>query len=254
MQQIQPSNNKSELKISFYKKLSRKKWFQIARPIIITLIFLLLIYLLTILGVFKIKKIEIKEDLEYVQDISEVSNQYIGQGYFSLNLVELEEDVKKSDKYIKQISAQKIFPNKIYLVIEEYEPMSYLEYKETCYIFSQEGLILEQEVEYEKCIIENGIELTSNQNVIADNRLIFDKELLDIVTILKEFGWKVLLVNFRENVLEVSDGEKTIIIEINQEYEKQLSKLYLVLEKVNIEGIEYKSLDLRFERPVMKVE
>ena len=45
-----------------------------------------------------------------------------------------------------------------------------------------------------------------------------------------------------------------VIIEINQDYMIQASKLYLVLEKANIDGIEYKSLDLRFERPVMKLK
>jgi len=249
-----PVNSPSELKIPLYRKLCRKKWFRIARPIIIVGIVVLLIYILTVLGVFQIKKFENSNALKHTQDLSVLTSQYIGQGYFALNLNELEQEIQKSDKYIKSVSAEKIFPNKVRLLIEEYQPISYLEYKETCYIFSQEGLILEEMIEYEECFLEKGIKLISNQNIIAEGKLIFDKELSEVIKILSKFGWEISTVNFKENVLEIGDGEKVVIIEINQDYMIQASKLYLVLEKANIDGIEYKSLDLRFERPVMKLK
>jgi hypothetical protein len=246
-------NSNSEVKVSFYKKLCRKKWFKIARPFIIITLVILIIYILTILGIFKIKNIKNTTDLNYVSNLSETTNQYLGEGYFSLNLGKLEKDVKNSNRYIKEVKAEKIFPNKIHLEIEEYDPMSYLEYKDVCYILSEEGVILEQNSEYEKCELEEGIKLNSKQNILAEDKLIFNTELLEIAKVLQEFGWEISEVVFEENLLEVSDGEKTVIIEINENYERQLAQLYLILEKVNIESIEYKSLDLRFERPVMEV-
>jgi uncharacterized protein YuzE len=253
MQPTKLPNNRSEVKVSFYKKLSRKKWFKIAKPIIIVGLVVLIVYILTILGVFKIRKIETDKELKHAPSITQATNQYLGKGYFSLNLAQMEEDIKTSSRYIKEVSAEKVFPNKIYLEIEEYNPISYLEYKDVCYIFAQEGIMLEETTEYEECLLENGIKLNSKQNILAENRLIFDTELYEVVKVLEEFGWKVTQVKFNKNVLEISDGEKVVTIEINQEYETQISKLYLVLEKVNIEGLEYKSLDLRFERPVMEL-
>ena len=247
-------NNKSDVKISFYKKLSRKKWFKIARPFIITLIIVLIIYLLTIIGIFKIKKIEITKNLVYVGNLEQVTNKYIGQGYFNLDLNKLEEDILAYSPYIKSVSSEKIFPNKIMIKPEEYTPMSYLEYNDTCYIFSEEGIILEENSEYESCKLDSGIKLESEQNIIADNKLIFDTELYEVSKILEEFNIYITNVDFEKNKLELSDGEKTITLEINKEYENQLSKLYLVLEKVNIESIQFKSIDLRFNRPVMKIE
>jgi len=247
-------NNKSEVKISFYKKLCRKKWFKIARPFIITIIIVLIIYLLTIIGVFKIKKIEITKNLVYVGNLEQVTNKYIGQGYFNLDLNKLEEDILAYSPYIKSVSSEKIFPNKIMIKPEEYKPMSYLEYNDTCYIFSEEGIILEENSENELCQLDSGIKLQSEQNIIADKRLIFDTELYEVTKILEEFDIYVTNVDFEKNKLELSDGEKTITLEINKEYENQLSKLYLVLEKVNIESIQFKSIDLRFNRPVMKIE
>ena len=70
-----PNNNSSEVKISFYKKLCRKKWFQITRPIIITILIILVVYLLTIFGVFKIKKIETEKALKYVTNVEQTTNQ-----------------------------------------------------------------------------------------------------------------------------------------------------------------------------------
>jgi len=151
------------------------------------------------------------------------------------------------------VKAEKVFPNTIRLKLEEYTPTSYLEYKETCYILSQEGVVLEEETEYEECILEDGILLESDQNILAEDRLIFDKEVEETVTVLGEFGWKISRIRFNKNVLNFTNGEKTVVVEVNQEYESQLAKLYLILEKANIEGIEYESLDLRFQRPVMKL-
>mgnify|MGYP001056634375 CR=1 FL=1 len=247
-------NNRSDVKISFYKKLCRKKWFKIARPILITLLIVLVIYILTIIGVFKIKKIEITKNLVYVGNLEQVTDKYKGQGYFNLDLKKLEEDILVYSPYIKSVSTEKIFPNKIRIKSEEYIPMSYLEYKDTCYIFSQEGIILEENTEYEVCELDSGIKLESEQNIVADNKLIFDTELYEVTKILEEFNIYIANVNFEKNKLELSDGEKTITLEINQEYESQLSKLYLVLEKVNIESIQFKSIDFRFNRPVMKIE
>jgi hypothetical protein len=44
-----------------------------------------------------------------------------------------------------------------------------------------------------------------------------------------------------------------VTIECSEGFDDQLAKLYLVLEKANIEGIEYKTVDMRFERPVMEL-
>jgi cell division septal protein FtsQ len=246
-------NKNSEVKVPLYRKLCRKKWFKILRPILIVGLVILIIYILTILGIFQIKKIETDNKLKHVANFSETTKKYLGKGYFSLGLEQMEEEIKNSNRYIKSVSAEKIFPNKIFLEIEEYEPMTYMEYKESCYIFSQEGLVLDENAEYEQCFLENGIKLETSQNILAEDRLIFDTEIYEIVKVLEEFGWDIKTISFDKNVLEISDGEKSVTIEVNQEYETQLSKLYLVLEKVNMEGLEYKSLDLRFERPVMEL-
>jgi hypothetical protein len=243
----------SEVKISWYKKLCRKKWFRILRPVIIIALVILLVYILTILGVFKIKKIETKEDLQYVQNLSKVTNKYLGVGYFILDLDEMEKDITDSFKYVKDVTAQKIFPNKILLEIEEYQPSLYFEYKDVCYILSEKGIILEQNEEYEECILDDGIKLNSQQNILAEEKLIFGTELWEVLKLLEEFDWETTEVKFDKDILEVMDGTRIITIEIDDEYETQLSRLYLVLEKANIEGIEYRSLDLRFERPVMEL-
>jgi hypothetical protein len=247
------NNNSSEVKISFYKKLCRKKWFKIARPIIIILLIILVIYLLTIFGVFKIKNIETENQLKYVTNIEQITNQYKGVGYFSLNLEKLEEEIQNSSKYVKSVSAEKIFPNKILLKVEEYKPEMYMEYKDICYTFSQEGLILSESSEYEECKLDNGVNVESTQNILADGKLIFGTEIDEIIKILEEFGWIVTTLKFDKNVLEVTDGERIITLEVNEEYDEQLARMYLVLEKANIESLDYKSIDLRFERPVMEL-
>ncbi|MCD4756255.1 FtsQ-type POTRA domain-containing protein [bacterium] len=248
-------NDKEEitLKISFLKKLSRKKWFKVLKPFIPIIIIILLALILTWLGILRIKKIEHRNELKYVTNWEEATAFYLGEGYFTLDLDELRQDVYEVNGYVKKVSAQKIFPNTIRLDIKEYLPWYYLEYKENCYIFSQEGLILEKEAEYDVCNLGNGIQLVSDQNIMAEGKLIFDTEIYQVVKVLEEFVWEVSIIHIDEDVLRISDGEREIVIESANEFKEQLGKLYLVLEKVNIESIEYKYIDVRFERPVMEL-
>ncbi|HCC68035.1 TPA: hypothetical protein DEP90_02420 [Patescibacteria group bacterium] len=248
-------NTQSEniTKISFLKRISRKKWFKILKPIIPILLLIFTISILTWIGVFKIKSIENDTELEYIINLKETTNQYLGQSYFLLDLEQLKQDIVDSDGYVKDVTAQKIFPNKILITVEEYKPKYYLEYKEICYIFSREGLILENISEYELCDLENGIKLLSNQSIIADGKLIFDTEISQVVQILNEFGWNVAIIEVDEDILKIFDDGKEIIIESANDFDIQLAKLYLILERVNMEGMDYKFLDMRFERPVMEL-
>jgi cell division septal protein FtsQ len=248
------SQTEETVKIPITKKISRHRLFKILKPLIPILLLILTITILTWLGVFKIKTIQHIKNLQYVTNWDIATNPYLGQGYFSLNLENLKDDIKKINGYVKEIQAQKIFPNKIDLKIEEYIPKYYLEYKETCYIFSQEGIVLEQKNDYIECNLENGIQLLSNQNIIADNRLIYDTEISKTVKILEEFTLNISKINIEEDVLRFSDDKREIILESVSDFDAQLSKLYLVLEKVNLERIEYSSLDMRFQRPVMELK
>ncbi len=240
-------------KIPFYKKLSRQKWFKILRPILIIGLFLLAIYILTILGIFQIKKIEHPKNLQYVTNWEQSTNQYLGQGYFSLDLEELKQSIKDNNGYVKEITAQKIFPNTIHLQIQEHIPTYTLEYKDICYIFCSEGELLESKEEYNECAIEKGIVLSTDENIIADNKLIFDTQIVDITKVLKEFAFETKNILVDQDLLTFSDGPREISIEGANNFDSQIAKLYLILEKVNTEGIEYKTLDMRFERPVMEI-
>jgi hypothetical protein len=242
------------VKIPITKKIARHRLFKILKPIIPILLFILTIYILTIVGVFKIKTIEHKKNLQYVTNWEQATNPYLGKGYFSLNLDDLNRDIKNINGYVKNVQSQKIFPNKIDLKIEEYTPKYYLEYKDTCYIFSKEGVVLDEDVEYNECTLEQGIKLTSDYNIIADQKLIFDTEIYETVQILEKFTMNILSIQIREDVLTISDGEKEIILESANNFDDQIAKLYLVLEKTNLEGFEYEVLDLRFQRPVMELK
>lgn len=246
-------SSSSKSKQNFLKRLSRKKWFRIIRPILIAALVFLVIYILTVIGVFKIKSIGTTKDIEYANEVYAVFDNYIGEGYFFLNLDTLTEDIYNLSRYIKEVSAQKVFPNSIRIDIEEYIPKYYFESQNICYTMSEEGLILNEEEEYEECGKDIDIMLQSNQNIMSKDRLIFDNEVYQAVKVLEEFGWEISNISFDRTVLNISDNDKEVILEINDEYQTQLARLYIVLEKINIEGIDYRSLDLRFNRPVMQI-
>lgn len=248
------NNEQPTVKIPLYKKLCRQKWFKILKPFLIVGIIILTIYILTIIGIFQIKKIEHPKNLQYVTNWEQATNSYLGQGYFSLDLENLREDIRNINGYVKDITAEKIFPNKILLYITEHIPQYYWEYKEECKIFSTEGILLNSSNEYEKCEVEKGIKIMSNDNILADNHLIYDTEIPQLITILEEFSWDIQSITIEKSILTIKGENTTVIIECSDGFDEQIAKLYLVLEKANIDSIQYKSIDMRFERPVMEIE
>ncbi|KKP81665.1 MAG: hypothetical protein UR84_C0019G0015, partial [candidate division WS6 bacterium GW2011_GWD1_35_594] len=50
-----------------------------------------------------------------------------------------------------------------------------------------------------------------------------------------------------------TDGH-IFVFDITYDLDTQLGRMYLVGEKINTDLIEFKSLDLRFERPVMRLK
>ncbi|MDY0096998.1 MAG: hypothetical protein RBS01_01435 [Candidatus Dojkabacteria bacterium] len=130
-----------------------------------------------------------------------------------------------------------------------------------CHFFSKEGIRLEElckECESECMEYATSIEsvyISSESVLESGNLLIYREEFEKISKLLSQFGYDINDINIVKGISTITDRkDHTFIFDISNDLDLQLSRMYLVGEKINEQEINFKSLDLRFERPVMKLK
>ncbi len=92
----------------------------------------------------------------------------------------------------------------------------------------------------------------SDATLENSKRLILYSEFNDILKVLDTFGYEITSIDIVEGISTFkSSNENIFIFDITNDLDIQLSRMYLVGQKINSENIIFKSLDLRFVRPVM---
>ena len=249
---------------SLVNRIKRFSFVIFLKKISLILIILTIFVITILLGVWNIKQFDYSTS-EFVNISEEQMDSYLeifkGKNIFLVSPSEIEKEVNNNNGYISSVNAKKVLPNKILIYFEEYMPY-YLGYSSSkCHLFSQEGIKLEEICEecekecLEYSISQQLIYILSNSVLESGNMLIFQQEFETISLVLLEFGYTVKDINILNGITSIKDSDDHLFVfDITYDLDTQLSRLYLVGKKINVDEIQFSSLDLRFERPVMKLK
>jgi hypothetical protein len=227
------------------------------------LILLLIIILSFPLGFWDVKSFEYtNRDLENVskEQLDSYLEQFKGKNIFLLKPDNVKESLLESNGYIQEVYIKKVIPSKLEITIKEHIPY-YLGYSsDSCLLFSKGGILIEKVCE--ECDNEcfgsediSRVRITSDQNLEANKKLIFLEEFDSIVKLFEELGYVLNSINITEGIVTILDDEQhQFVFDITYDLDIQLGRWYLVAQKIDSEMIEFKSVDMRFERPVMVLE
>lgn len=246
---------------------------RIKRPLLflMPIVFLLVgFYLFIQSDLLLIKKFVVKsengEELQYldVESISEhLGDLYKDKTLTEVNITEIQSEILKFSPFVKEVYVEKSFPNKIEVRVVERVPEILLLTERECAALDPENIVVEliQITEVDECTqlgtkyklvtfvsteikadFEVGKELTSyeSEKMILTKRVVQSK------------GYVISKIELKEGLYTISlEGEKQIIMSSLQEVEIQLKKFILVVQQIEIDSIQFKTLDLRYERPVI---
>jgi cell division septal protein FtsQ len=254
-------------------KLFRFKPITFLRKYMVLFLFILFLVLSTVLGLWNIKKYEITEvsnlelNAKIQKDISNfIEEKIIGKNYFTLPQNKVEKEMVSAISYIKSVSITKMLPNRVDLLLEIYEPEIVAMLKENrCYLLSEDGFVLESICgdEGRECCVD----YSSSNSLYILNADLFDISTLDngkekllymdnlskAIKVVKSLGYEIQKIQVGQESIEITlSGKQLLRFSITQDLELQLSRLIAVMAKIKSDNISFKSLDLRFERPVMK--
>ncbi len=250
--------------MSFFNKVLRFPLIVFIRRYILLFVIPLLFLFTNLVGLWDIRNIDIhlkKESYLKEEEILFSLDSVLGENIFLVSPGEIESLVMKSSGFVSDVYVEKNIPFTIKIDVKEYTPRYVGYYSEKCVLFSEEGkLILEVCNDCESSCVQDSsvyspIYISSDAILENNGRLIFSNEIERIGGVLKKFGFFVssIAIDNGTTFVESDDGH-TFVFDITDDLDIQLGRLYLIGQKINSESMEFKSLDLRFDRPVMKLE
>jgi len=228
----------------------------------LTIIIIALI-ITTLLGVYNIDGIDfVNREGKNVKEreIRELIKRHMQKNFFTVNPEEVEEDVLKNS-YIKSVEVEKIFPDKLKIKIEEYQPFIAFEEEDRCKIFSRERTLLEvkEEMDCKVFTEEEGIiyfigETTLTVEENGKQYFYLANKISNISQVLDQFDISIKLIDMKSNVLNISTNAGLIIMDTNQDNDIELARLFLVLKELKEQGVKSSSIDVRFKRPIIQID
>jgi cell division septal protein FtsQ len=165
------------------------------------------------------------------------------------------------NSYVKSVEVEKIFPSRLKIEVVEYLPFIIFEEENKCKIFSLEGVLLEiqEEIDCESFSQEEGLIYfvgSATLVVVEDGGETFylTNNIGKVSKVLEQFDIKITSIGMEDNILNISTNSGLIIMDINQDNDVELARLFLVLEELDEQGIKSNSIDVRFERPIIQID
>lgn len=220
---------------------------------------ILLVYLLFFSPLFVISDLKTNE-LNYIKSkdiISEFEILY-GENFFLTDISSLRGEVIKKHPFIERVYTEKIFPNKILINIREKEPAFVVNKEKGCFLLDRYGFVLlEEDCNFLKSNYSvkevfgkdlNNIEFIVN----AQSSFYNAKYLYDIISVLEYYGYRVKSIESQNHMatFELHDN-RFLVFSFLDDIDIQLKRLIIINKKIQVEEMLFKSIDLRYQRPVL---
>lgn len=259
----------------FSERISRFKPVVFLKQNLPFFLFILILAISFIAGFWNIRKYNIHDidGMELEGKPFTLVNEYLeknieGKNFFSVYSKDLEQDITKKISYVKSARVGKIAPNKLEISLEiERAKVLFLDKENKCNILSDNGIVLEQlctETEDVPLCCTNYASdgryyiFKSEEAEISDvkngkEQLLVMNNIVNIVKIVESFGYKVKEINQNENVLHIIDVDgRNHFFTLADDIETQLARYSVVMGKVKGDEMPFNSIDVRFEKPVLK--
>src|SRR3989344_4785811 len=203
----------------------------------------------------RVKFLEIKNDKTDHKIIG--LTDYNNQSLFLINDKELSDEIKKKNPYLKSLKIAKKFPSTLVLYPDFYQPMAALEVSVGYFILSEDGRILAKTKENNRDLtLVNYYQKLNYYSYSAGDYL----DLIDI-QLGTSFLQNLFRLGYEVDILDIADrdmlvfnvGEKKIIFTAAKDIGLQMYELNQIIRQFKIKGQDFKSIDLRFEKPVVKL-
>lgn len=239
----------------------------------IVLFSLLTLFLLTLLlGLWDIRRYEVfnvnGEDIQesLSLEIEEYfKNNIVGMNYFLFSPVDFQKDIHLKIAYLRSIKIEKVVPNKLVMFVDIFNTVYVAKLKfNSCSLLSDEGIVLEEVcidgiqeccANYAKesnlpLFLSNDVDISHFED--EKSKLLIMEDVHKIFRIVSTFKYDITNMVLANDILELQDVDgKVFRFSMRDDIDNQIKRYIIVIGKIKSDNMEFQTLDLRFERPVM---
>jgi cell division septal protein FtsQ len=233
-----------------------KQRFKFLKYLIIFFVFYALLFYTPF---FLIKNIEINE-VKYIDEDALVYDfeALLGENFFLVDLTPSRLDAISKYAFIDNIYTEKLFPNTVIVHVREKEPFAVVSNDQGCFLLDREGFVLlESDCAFLKSNYSVKEVVGSDLNNIdfavnAQSNFYNIEKIFKVVNVLDYYGYNVKTVLIEGQQIEfLLFDETSFFFSFLGDIDVQLKRFIIVKKKIDMEEIAFKSVDMRYQRPVL---
>ena len=207
---------------------------------------------------FSVSEIKIKGD--YNKELISGITFFNGKNIFLLNTTKGANFLLKANPWLKKVTLTEIYPHTLSLTLEKNQPVSDLKVGNGFFLLSREGVIIAKSKKHrDKFPIIRYFQKFDYLNFQVGDKISYKDILfsLNFASIVNNLGYKINSIDIDSKgmiALNLTEGGKKIIFSSEKSGEEQSYEVKLVLERFRIEGKDFRSVDLRFNKPIIKLK
>lgn len=179
------------------------------------------------------------------------------QNIFLLNSRKVEKSLMGENPLVKQVTLKKIFPDTLKLYVQYYIPVAQLKVTGGYFRLSSDGTILEKthDKKLDKLPQINYYQSFDYYAFPPGAKLNYKDLISSIFFLQKALDLNLSIVNIDIsglNMIVFSLDSKRILFTTEKDLEQQAYELQSIIRQFKVDGRDFKELDLRFDRPVIR--
>jgi len=222
------------------------------------LILLFLVLLITLSSLFVVEKIEIISEKKIKSFLG--SELIKGKNISLLNKKELQQKLQDLNPTIKDLTIKIIYPNKIQIYYKLVEEVAYINANDGFLYISNTSKILRKSKKLanksnltEILYYQKFDYITNSVGSYIDYLDI--KYSLNVLKKVKEYGFEVVSIDIsRPSMIRLNLGDSIVIFTSEKNIKGQIDKLEKIIKQFKVEGNSFSLLDLRFDKPILKLK
>lgn len=235
---------------------SDKKFSKTSYLLLFILSSLLTLILLAGDSFFKVKKVEVMS--EKLKDLRSFNNIFIGKNILFLNDKKVKENILESNAQVRSVSIEKLLPHTVRIRVELDSPIAALIVDQGFFELSDNGKIIKKSRIYNNDIPKINYYQKLNYSSFIPGDYVGYNEIKTALVFLKKLDeLKLGIANVDINglnMIRLNLKSAVILTTTEKDVRIQIYQLEKIIRQFRIEGKEFETLDLRFNKPVIKIK
>ena len=175
-----------------------------------------------------------------------------------LSTRDVEQHIYDLNPTVKKVSVEKKLPADLIITLSFYQPTAVFEVSQGYYVLSMDGRILAKEKSARKSVPlihyyqKPGYDASKSGDILSYADL---KTALIFLDKISDLGFSVNNIDINgPDMIALYADKKKFVVTTEKEAELQAYQLTVLVKQFKIEGKDFKSIDLRFEKPIIQVK